>query len=180
MDNSELIPTSEELLQSSAKTDIPEGGETLPEDVIEAGEPCSLSENGEDLAESELGEQDGEVAEDEEGEDAPHDESVLMRDLDELTAEFPELSSVARIEELLDPMRYAKLRDLGLTPREAYLATERRAARVDGRARMSGLAPRAARSPRVMSSYAVRCIRELFDGITDDEIISLYKRVAED
>ena len=102
---------------------------------------------------------------------------IIMEDLDELIADFPELASLRDIEELNDPLRYGRLRDLGLTPKEAYLATRGKKVTQDSRAHLSGAKPKPMNTPGSISSYAVRCVRELFDGISDEEIISLYKRV---
>ena len=102
---------------------------------------------------------------------------VIMEDLEELIAEFPELSDLRDASELSDPLRYAKLRDLGLSPKEAYLATSGRKRAIDTRAHLSGARPKPLNTPPNISAYAVRCVRELFDGISDEEIISLYKRV---
>ena len=49
--------------------------------------------------------------------------AIAEEDLRILKEEFPELYGASDITELDDPLRYAALRDLGLSPREAYLAT---------------------------------------------------------
>ena len=102
---------------------------------------------------------------------------IIMEDLEELIAEFPELSDLRDASELSDPIRYGKLRDLGLSPKEAYLATAGRKRIIDTRAHLSGAKPKPLNTPSSISAYAVRCVRELFDGISDEEIISLYRRV---
>lgn len=102
---------------------------------------------------------------------------IIMEDLEELIAEFPELSDLRDASELSDPIRYGKLRDLGLSPKEAYLATAGRKRIIDTRAHLSGAKPKPLSTPSNISAYAVRCVRELFDGISDEEIISLYRRV---
>ena len=118
---------------------------------------------------------------DAEGENAAQKErtagEIIMEDLEELIAEFPELSDLRDASELSDPVRYGKLRDLGLSPKEAYLATCGRKRVIDTRAHLSGAMPKPVNAPTKISAYAVRCMRDLFDGISDEEIISLYKRV---
>ena len=52
--------------------------------------------------------------------------AVAREDLRALKAEFPELAAIGSITELNAPLRYAELRDLGASPREAYLATAKR------------------------------------------------------
>jgi len=102
---------------------------------------------------------------------------VMEEDLRELKALFPELSSCDSITSLPNPLRYATLRDLGLTAKEAYLAT--RGTRIDTRSHLFGAAPRAAGSPRsAISEGELKSARELFDGISDEEIRRLYRRVT--
>ena len=43
-------------------------------------------------------------------------EALIASDLDTLRTEFPELSGIRDITDLNNPLRYAALRDLGLTP----------------------------------------------------------------
>ena len=62
------------------------------------------------------------------------DYSVIEReDVEALRGEFPELSEMESITELDNPMRYGMLRDLGLSPAEAYLATSKRRRGTDNR-----------------------------------------------
>ena len=113
-------------------------------------------------------------------EPAAHDRctsEIIMEDLEQLISEFPELSDLRDASELSDPIRYGKLRDLGLSPKEAYLATAGRKKIIDTRAHLSGARPKPLNAPSSIPAYAVRCVRELFDGISDEEIISLYRRV---
>ena len=113
-------------------------------------------------------------------EPAAHDRStseIIMEDLEQLISEFPELSDLRDASELSDPIRYGKLRDLGLSPKEAYLATAGRKKIIDTRAHLSGARPKPLNAPSSIPAHAVRCVRELFDGISDEEIISLYRRV---
>lgn len=103
-------------------------------------------------------------------------EVELQADLDELLAEFPELYS--RGGELpLKSRRYGELRRLGLTAREAYLATAPRAPRHG--ARPTGAAPRPAHSPTSgMSGWEIKTARSLFSGLGDREIQRLYRKVT--
>lgn len=113
--------------------------------------------------------------------DEPEDYShIIEEDLRALKRDFPELASISDITELDNPMRYAALRDLGLTAREAYLATsEHRAALRDNRAHLSPAAPRRAGAPTGgMTRSELEHARELFSGMNDAEIQALYRRVA--
>ena len=100
-------------------------------------------------------------------------------ELEALAQEFPELEG-EDAEELYDTKRFAELIALGLTAREAYLATARvRRAVSDNRAHLSSAVPRGAKSPiGKMSASELRAARELFAGASDKEIMRLYKRVT--
>lgn len=110
--------------------------------------------------------------------DGGTDYAALARaDAEELRAEFPELSSLSSVTELDDPVRYGALRDLGLTPREAYLATRKRR-EVDNRAHLRPARSVARGAAPLMTEAEMSAARELFSGISDSEIRQLYKRVT--
>ena len=93
--------------------------------------------------------------------------------------EFPELSSLTNIAELHNPLRYAALRDLGLSPSEAYLATAKRARKQDNRAHLESSVPKRAAVPLgSISEQELNEYRELFGNISDSEIKKLYKKVT--
>ncbi len=101
-----------------------------------------------------------------------------IEDMETLAEEFPELRG-REITELENPMRYAALRDLGLTPREAYLATSGIRIQRDNRSHLGSAVPRGASRPSSkITASELKAARELFDGISDAQIIQLYKRVT--
>ncbi len=105
-------------------------------------------------------------------------EELIRNDLELLGKEFPELSDIKSIAELKDPIRYAALRDLGLDPVEAYLASSRRRG-TDTRAHLrsaygKGISPSSVQIPRSTLAEA----REIFSGLSDAEIQQLYKKVT--
>lgn len=103
---------------------------------------------------------------------------IVEDDLAALRAEFSELSDIGSILELKNPVRYGALRDLGLTPAEAYLATEGRALRRDNRSHLkSSVPPRAAQLTDNIPKRELEIARELFSDLSDKEIHKLYKRV---
>lgn len=105
--------------------------------------------------------------------------AVAKRDLDELRSEFYEARELSSITELDNPVRFAELRELGLSPREAYLATQKTKKRTDNRSHLIGAAPRgAARGGSDMSHSELMRAREIFSGMSDAEIQLLYKRVT--
>ncbi len=107
-------------------------------------------------------------------------EALLEADLTQLRDIFPELAAVKDISELENPERYGALRDLGLTPEEAYRASTRRhPQREDTRAHLKSTAPKRTASPISAMSYRdMEAARELFPGISDAEIQRLYKKVT--
>lgn len=91
---------------------------------------------------------------------------------------FAEAREYKSIAELDDPKRFCELRDMGLSVREAYLAT-RRPPHYDNRAHLIGAAPKSAGGPvSSMTSRELESARDLFGGLSDSEIQSLYRRVS--
>ena len=106
-------------------------------------------------------------------------EALIEEDLATLKSEFPELASLGSITDLDNPIRYAALRDLGLSPGEAYLATAKRVKR-DNRAHLTTAYGKNATPPAsTMSQRELSEARELFGNLSDLEIQRLYKRVKE-
>jgi len=103
--------------------------------------------------------------------------ALARRDLSELKEEFPELSGLSSVTELDDPIRYGALRDLGLTPSEAYLATRKRHY-ADNRSHLRPTRSVARGAAPLMTEAEMSAARELFSGISDSEIRQLYKRVT--
>ena len=102
----------------------------------------------------------------------------LDSDLEELRDEFPELAARESVSELDNPTRYAALRELGLTPREAYLATAKRTPRQDTRSHLSDSFHGSKAAPiSQMTRGELLTARELFSDLSDGQIHELYKRV---
>ena len=131
------------------------------------------SEDSTDTREEEVCETDGEETD---------YEALAKADLIALSEEFPSLRSISSILELDNPERYAQLRDLGLSPREAYLATATRkpekGIKYDNRSHLHSSVPKS-HGGRVdaMSIGELREARDLFSGMSDSEIVRLYKKV---
>ena len=104
---------------------------------------------------------------------------LLKSDMNELTEEFSS-GEAMKITDLKNPIRYGALRDLGLTPKEAYLASGGRKEKLDNRAHLSSSVPRKMSTafteiPRAELDAA----RELFSDMNDSEIRNLYKKVTQ-
>ena len=106
-------------------------------------------------------------------------ESLMREDLAELKREFSELGDIDSLTELSNPLRYAALRDLGLSPKEAYLATTPRKPITDNRSHLSAAVSRSMSRPATSIPPAqLRMARELFRDMSDAEINALYRRVT--
>ena len=105
--------------------------------------------------------------------------SVAKKDLQELISIFPHLSSKRSITELDNPLRYAALRDLGLSPKEAYLATSQGETVYDNRSHLRSAVPkRIGTSEKAMTHSELESARELFGNLSDGELQRLYKKVT--
>ena len=126
----------------------------------EAGEPAIVVEEAPEKAESHI-----------------NYDQIAKEDVIALRGEFAELASLSSITELTNPLRYAALRDLGLSPKEAYLATAERPRRVDNRSHLYGT-PRRALGGSMMPEADMAAAREIFGDLSDSEIRKLYKKVT--
>ncbi len=148
--------------------------ETLTESEapISGAEPKDMLK---EITEPDTGEND----KTDDGDTGAYFESLMADDLAALKAEFPALEGVGSIIELEDPRRYAQLRDLGLTPSEAYRASTSTHRRQDTRAHLTSTVPKFANAPRgKMSDAELAAARELFSGMSDSEIRRLHKKVT--
>lgn len=103
---------------------------------------------------------------------------IVEEDILALKSEFAELASMKDIYELKNPIRYGALRDLGLTPKEAYLASGGRRTVSDNRAHLHSSVPRSATSPLgEIPRKEFEMARELFSDLSDGEIQKLYRKV---
>ena len=106
-------------------------------------------------------------------------ENLLASDMRELSAEFSAESEI-KITDLKNPIRYGALRDLGLTPKEAYLASGGKKERSDNRAHLSSSVPRAMTAAfSEIPRGDLEAARELFGDMSDSEIRNLYKKVTQ-
>ena len=100
---------------------------------------------------------------------------ILAEDVEELKREFAELGDIT---ELSNPTRYAALRDLGLTPREAYLATSP-SKKQDNRSHLRGSpSVNVGRKKSTMTMREWNIARALFEDLDDGEIEKLYRKVT--
>lgn len=105
-------------------------------------------------------------------------EKALEGELEELRGIFSELESVSDITEIKNPLRYAALRDLGLSPSEAYLAARGPVARGDNRSHLSTSVPKVTGQGASMPKDELIRAREIFYGMSDSEIQRLWRKVT--
>ena len=102
-------------------------------------------------------------------------------DLAQLRAQFPQLSRISHLSELDNPRRYAELREAGLSPKEALLATDDsrlRQRRYDNRAHLHSAVPKGACGGVSMTASELSAARNLFEGLSDAELAALYRRAT--
>lgn len=142
-----------------------------------AAEPADGNDTG---AESSTGDVAGEST-DADATGAPVDYAALAAsDLSEIKRLAPALAGLSHLAELPNALRYAALRDAGLSVEEAlhaachaYLAPRA----VDNRAHLRSAVPiGAAGTPSRMTAAEMREARELFGDLTEGEIERLYAR----
>ena len=108
-------------------------------------------------------------------------EELAEADLAQLRAQFPQLSRISHLSELDNPRRYAQLREAGLSPKEALLATDDsrlRQRRYDNRAHLHSAVPKGACGGAAMTASELSAARNLFEGLSDAELASLYRRAT--
>jgi len=162
----------------------------MSEEVILDGKLCDVlpdEENGADTPVEDGAAKENAAAEnaaEKEGEEESAVENAVdfallaAEDVKILRAQFAELSALGDITELENHLRYAALRDLGLTPEEAYLATSKKR-RQDNRAHLYPTVPKRSAPPvSAMSEGELAAAREIFPTSSDAEIKRLYRRVT--
>ena len=156
-----------------------EAEEKLP--AAEAEEPLAEAETGEaaEITETEKADGARESAAEAAEEEATDYARLAAEDLLALKAQFPALRSLTSLLELPDAVRYAELRELGLSPREAYLATGGTPRqRADNRSHLLSAVPRrSALGTELPTSEEMAEARRLFADLTDAQIHRLYKKV---
>ena len=143
-----------------------------PEMPIEEPAP---SQNEGDIKADEVTHQ---VTDDAVEEKSPDYAAIVEADLAELRERFPELRGLKDIGALKNPIRFAALRDMGLSATEAFLATEGVRRGYDNRSHLTGSIPGGAGIHSQMPRADFDMARELFSDVSDAEIRNLYRRVT--
>ena len=119
-------------------------------------------------------------AEEASGQDEVDYARLAAEDLAEIKRLDPAYAPAAHLSELPFARRFAQLRDLGLSVREALAAARPQFERTDGRAHLTPVSPRGTRTPEgVLDRERMREARMLFGDLSDAEINALYRRVSQ-
>ena len=154
-----------------AEAELPESGESEPvTEPIPAPDSDVPPGTGEETTVSDDGDAFRKQAED---------------DLQRLKEVAPEAAGYCHLGEMPGALRFAELRELGLSVEEAYYAVRGAGGAKPvpdrgGRAHLHGSVPgRAATGGVGMTAGEIEAARRLFPGLPDREIASLYRRVNE-
>lgn len=106
-------------------------------------------------------------------------EALAAKDLKELQALSPDFAHIEHLHELPFARRFAELRELGLSVKEALYATLPALPHTSGKAHLTSSVPRTkGRSEGTLSIEEMRAAKDLFYGLSEKEINSLYRRVS--
>ncbi|MBE6655966.1 MAG: hypothetical protein E7609_03715 [Ruminococcaceae bacterium] len=106
-------------------------------------------------------------------------ERLASEDLAEIKRLDPAYAPAAHLGELPFARRFAELRDLGLSVKEALAAAAPRFERHDGRAHLRAVVPRGTRAPEdTLDRDRMKEAKQLFGGLSEAEINALYRRVS--
>ena len=106
-------------------------------------------------------------------------ERLAAEDLAEIKRLDPAYAPATHLGELPFARRFAELRDLGLSVKEALAAAAPRFEREDGRAHLRAVAPRGARVPEGnLDRDGMKQAKLLFGNLSEGEINALYRRVT--
>lgn len=147
-------------------------------DTVGNGGPSGAGETGEARG------ADGTASEDADGDGVTDYAALAAEDLRRIKCMAPSLAGLTHLAELPNALRYAALRDAGLSVEEALYAachafvTPQAA---DNRAHLRSAVPiGAAGTPSRMTAAEMREARELFGDLTEGEIERLYARCQPD
>ena len=115
-------------------------------------------------------------------------EKMANEDLAEIKRLFPSFSDLSHVRELDRAERFGEMREAGLSVEEALLATNyerifealvKKARAINGKSHLKSNVPTAAAGDGVgMTGEEMRRAKEMFTGLSEREIQSLYKRAT--
>ena len=104
--------------------------------------------------------------------------ALAAADLAEIKSLLPDFANVRHLSELPFAHRFAELREMGLSVKEALYANLPSLPRGSGKSHLTSSVPRGRGIPSdTLSTEEMRAAKDLFYGLSEKEINSLYKRV---
>lgn len=104
--------------------------------------------------------------------------ALAISDLAEIKALCREFASAEKLTDLPFAHRFAELRDLGLSVKEALAAAMPERVYESGKAHLRSAVPRPTHSPEgSLSHEEMRAAKDLFYGMSEKDINALYRRV---
>ncbi len=159
MDN-ELFKENGELTD-----EITDANEQIDEAIEHGDAPLSVEEENEPTEQAE-------------GESTVDYAALEQEDIAALRSEFSEAIYMQSLLELKNPERYGELRDMGLSPREAYLASGGKRQLRDNRMHLHSAVPRGASRTASIPESELVAARGIFGDMSDAQIIKLYNKVT--
>ena len=149
------------------------------EETISSGEAYELTDEVNQPTDTVQSTDEGEASISDGGDEAEVDYAARVEeDLNEIRKQFPTLSALNDISELKNPLRFGALRDLGLTVKEAFLASGGARSSYDNRSHLTASVPKRASSGIEMSRKEYELAKDLFSTLSDSKIKKLYQRVT--
>lgn len=130
-----------------------------------------------------IAEDEGNTDQDDAEQHTPEEDEIdyakrVEDDLDEIRKLFPSFYGITDISDLKNPLRFGALRDLGLTVKEAFLASGGARSVYDNRAHLTASVPKRASSGIEMTRKEYEVVKDLFSSLSDSEIKKLYQRAT--
>ena len=155
-------------MEEEIKSTLTENAQSGEENAL------SLKDEAEVKAETEASDENGS----EEGTDIDY-EMLAASDLKEIQMLSPDFADVRHLSELPFARRFAELREMGLSVKEALFATLPSLPRQGGKSHLQSSVPRAkGRGEDSLSTEEMRAAKDLFYGLSEKEINALYRRVS--
>ncbi|MCQ2385326.1 MAG: hypothetical protein MJ078_01425 [Clostridia bacterium] len=157
------------------REDVPESAPTEPSDGTESGEKNDVLPEVQDQTEEEPEPEDEQNREEEPGYDY---EKQAREDLEEIKRLDDRYGDVTHLSQLPFALRFAALRDKGLTVEEALAAATCRLPKETGKQHLRPSGGRSFGTGDIrMTGKELAAARNLFGNLPDREIISIYRRV---
>ena len=155
--------------------------ELLEQEPVQNGDPSPEESPCQENEEAKEGEAtaDGGAIPEEAAEESVDYARLAAMDLAEIKRLDPSYAPASHLGDLPFARRFAELRDLGLSVKEALAAAAPRFEAYDSRAHLRAVSPRGARATEgTLDRDRMKEAKLLFSGLSEGEINALYRRVS--